>query len=389
MSPEQPIDIWREKLEELRRAEATAADTASKFKIRKDIEEAEAKIAELEQEPGSAGKSTSEQVRVTPKGLLSYDAKDADFFLELLPPPLDRGLPRCVRFWKDRIEERDPDSTFRIGLLFGPSGCGKSSLVKAGLIPHLQESVVSVYVESTPDDTEARLLKALRQKLPDLPQDLSVEEALPWVAESREKSADRKVLVVLDQFEQWLHAHRTEQDTALVRALQACDGTRLQCLLMIRVEFQTAAFRLAERLETDWRTDRNMKLVDLFDSLHARKVLADFGRSYGRLPEDLDTISDEQNQFLDQTVASLADEDGRIVAVRLTLFAEMIKGRPWTPPARTSRNKPASKRSLERRPRRNRAVCQDGQSRNGRNKRPRLRVRQQRGTMGGGRSVGT
>src|SRR5262249_31368413 len=52
--------------------------------------------------------ATSEQrvIKVVPKGLRSFDAHDADFFLELLPGPRDRdGLPDTIRFWKTRIEE--------------------------------------------------------------------------------------------------------------------------------------------------------------------------------------------------------------------------------------------------------------------------------------------
>ena len=51
-------------------------------------------------------------IKVVPKGLRSFDARDSDFFLELLPGPRDReGLPESLRFWKTRIEERDADST--------------------------------------------------------------------------------------------------------------------------------------------------------------------------------------------------------------------------------------------------------------------------------------
>ena len=68
-------------------------------------------------------------MKVVPKGLRSFDAQDADFFLELLPGPRDReGLPESIRFWKTRIEETDPDSTFAVGLIYGPSGCGKSHI---------------------------------------------------------------------------------------------------------------------------------------------------------------------------------------------------------------------------------------------------------------------
>ena len=41
-------------------------------------------------------------------------------------------------------------------------------------------------------------------------------------------------------------------------------------------------------------------------------------------------MSSEQNTFLDQSVEGLA-QDGKVISVRLALFAEMVKGKPWTP----------------------------------------------------------
>ena len=111
-------------------------------------------------------------IKIVPKGLRSFDEQDADFFLELLPGPRDRdGLPEGVRFWKGKIEQIDPDLTFKVGLIYGPSGCGKSSLVKAGLVPRLGKHVVPVYVEATPEETEARLLKGLRKACADCRED--------------------------------------------------------------------------------------------------------------------------------------------------------------------------------------------------------------------------
>src|SRR5262249_49238798 len=108
-------------------------------------------------------------VKIVPKGLRSFDKNDADYFLELLPGPRDRdGLPDSLRFWKTRIETTDPDAAFKVGLIYGPSGCGKSSLVKAGLLPRLEKHILSVYIEATPNETESRLLKALRKVCPDV-----------------------------------------------------------------------------------------------------------------------------------------------------------------------------------------------------------------------------
>ena len=111
------------------------------------------------------GSSDNQPIKIVPKGLRSFDANDADFFLELLPGPRDRlGLPDNLRFWKTSIEESDPDNTFAVGLIYGPSGCGKSSLVKAGLLPRLSENVIAVYIEATPEETESRLLYGLRKR---------------------------------------------------------------------------------------------------------------------------------------------------------------------------------------------------------------------------------
>jgi serine/threonine protein kinase len=268
-------------------------------------------------------------LRVVPKGLRSFDAGDAEFFLKLLPGPRDRaGLPESLRFWKTRIEESDPDETFSVGLLYGPSGCGKSSLVKAGLLPRLAKHIVSVYVESTPDDTEGRVLKALRKRCPDLSADLGLTETLASLRRMRGMPGGGKILIVLDQFEQWLHARRNEQDTELMRALRHCDGRHVQTLLLVRDDFGMAATRFLRELEVPLVEGHNFATVDLFDPAHARHVLALFGKAFGRLPEDLSRLSPEQERFLDRAVEGLA-QDGRVISVRLALFAEMVKGKPW------------------------------------------------------------
>jgi formylglycine-generating enzyme required for sulfatase activity len=264
-----------------------------------------------------------------PKGLRAFGAADADFFLELLPGARDReGLPESIRFWKARIEARDPDSTFAVGLIYGPSGCGKSSLVKAGLLPRVARAVTAVYVEATGEETEARLLKGLRRQVPEMPGNLGLVESLAALRQGRFLAPGQKVLLVLDQFEQWLHARRAEENTALVQALRQCDGGRLQSIVMVRDDFWLAVSRFMQALEIRVAEGENSRLVDLFDPRHATKVLTAFGRAFGALPEK--ELTREQHAFLDQAVAGLA-QDGKVISVRLALFAEMVKGKPWTP----------------------------------------------------------
>jgi serine/threonine protein kinase/formylglycine-generating enzyme required for sulfatase activity len=270
--------------------------------------------------------------RLVPRGLRSFDAADADFFLELLPGPRDRdGLPESVDFWKGRIEESDPERSFTVGLIYGPSGCGKSSLVKAGLMPRLAAAVRIVYVEATAADTEARLLKGLRKRCPDLPPNLGLADALGAVRQGYGVPAGGKLLLVLDQFEQYLHARRGEPGAELVSALRQCDGERVQALLLVRDDFWMAVTRFLRELEVELVPGRNVAAVDLFDPRHARKVLEAFGRAFGTLPESA-PAAPEQGHFLEQAVAGLA-QDGKVISVRLALFAEMVKGKPWTPAA--------------------------------------------------------
>jgi serine/threonine protein kinase/formylglycine-generating enzyme required for sulfatase activity len=281
--------------------------------------------------PSRSGSTDLRPLRIVPKGLRSFDAHDADFFLELLPGPRDReGLPDSIRFWKTRIEEADADQTFAVGLIYGPSGCGKSSLVKAGLLPRLtNQQALAVYVEATAGDTERRLLKGLRKACPDLPNDPSLAHTLAALRRGKGNAPRQKVVIVLDQLEQWLHGCREEETAELVRALRQCDGRRVQCLLLVRDDFWLAVSRFMQALEVRVVEGENSRLVDLFDLRHARKILVAFGRALGALPEG--ARSKEQDTFLDQAVAGLAQE-GKVVPVRLALFAEMVKGKPWTPP---------------------------------------------------------
>jgi hypothetical protein len=266
-----------------------------------------------------------------PKGLRSFDQNDADFFLELLPGPRDRdGLPESIRFWKRKIEQIDPDESFRVGLIYGPSGCGKSSMVKAGLLPRLAKHVHPVYIEATPEETESRLLKGIRKVCPQLPLGLGLVDSLANLRRGRVLPPEQKVLLILDQFEQWLHARPAKEDNELVAGLRHCDGEHVQAVVLVRDDFWMAATRFMKDLEIRLVEAENSAAVDLFDLDHARKVLVAFGRAFGKLPENVSESSKDQQDFLKDSVNGLAEEC-KVISVRLALFAEMMKGKPWTP----------------------------------------------------------
>ena len=266
---------------------------------------------------------------VIPKGLRAYDDADSSFFCKMIPGPRDaHGLPERVRFWKRRVETDDPHVAFRVGILYGPSGCGKSSMVKAALLPRLASQVQAVYLEAT-SSLPAQIVAALQHALPSLPQQLNLTESLQWVREQLSTS-DRKVLLIIDQFEQWLLGDGSRDADELAIALRQTDGVSLQCLLSLRDDFWMPVTRFMRQLEVPIREGRNCAAVDLFDHHHATLVLHMLGHAFGKLPTSVEACSKKQLRFLADAAQALG-ADGGIVPLHLSLFAEMVKSKSWEP----------------------------------------------------------
>jgi serine/threonine protein kinase len=276
--------------------------------------------------------SGSQNLKIVPKGLRSFDHRDAGFFLELLPGARDRdGLPESVGFWKSRIEERDSDHTFIVGLVYGPSGCGKSSMMKAGLLPKLASDIKAVYLEASVDETEKTLLTLIRKKLDsrEAESTTNLVDLLHEVRLGRILPRGKKLLIVIDQFEQWLFAHPDVAAEPLLEALLQCDGDRVQAIVMVRDDFWMAATRFFRELDIPLLERINSASVDLFDLDHSERVLKAFGRAFNKLESEGKKDKQDRKQFITEAVKGLA-EQGKVVSVRLALFAEMMKGRPWT-----------------------------------------------------------
>lgn len=269
------------------------------------------------------------QPEIVPKGLRSFEATDAEYFLRLLPGPRDRhGVPESIRFWQARIEETLPSRTFRVGVVYGPSGCGKSSLVKAGLLPRLGARVQPIYLEARRDSTESELLEGLKKQLP-IPHDGDLTEVLRSLR-NEPQFPQPKILIVIDQFEQWLHTHHDVAHAELTRALRQCDGMRLQCLLLVRDDFWMPLVRFMSELEVTPVEHTNAMAVDLFDLAHAKKILIRFGQAYERLPMNLSLLTRDHVRFLDEALRSL-EQEGTVNPICLSLFVEMTKTDPWEP----------------------------------------------------------
>src|SRR6185312_16852180 len=131
-------------------------------------------------------------------------------------------------------------------------------------------------------------------------------------------------------FEQWLHANRDVERPELAQALRQCDGRRLQCVVMVRDDFWMAVTRFMQELEVRLVEGQNSAAVDLFTPQHARKVLIAFGRAYGCLPQSEKQFGPAEHEFLREAINGLTT-DGKVVSVQLSLFADMIKHKPWVP----------------------------------------------------------
>ena len=276
--------------------------------------------------------SGSRTLKIVPKGLRSFDHRDADFFLELLPGARDRdGLPESIGFWKSRIEERDADQTFAVGLVYGPSGCGKSSMMKAGLLPRLAPDIVPIYMEATVDETEQALLSLIRKKLNcrEAESPKSLIDLLQEIRLGRILPRGKKLVIVIDQFEQWLFAHPKTVGEPLLESLLQCDGVRVQAIVMVRDDFWMAATRFFRELDIRLIDGTNAASVDLFSISHAERVLKAFGRAFGILESSGKEDNRERKLFITEAVSGLSEE-GKVISVRLSLFAEMMKGRSWT-----------------------------------------------------------
>ena len=270
-------------------------------------------------------------VTIVPRGLRAFSRADAYFFLGLLPGARDRdGLPECLSHWKRWVTVRDdvPDLQ-RVGVISGPTGCGKSSLVRAGLVPLLESEIVTIVLEATADLTEKQLFAAIERHCSNLTSS-TLPEALAEIRRGGGIGRNRSLLIVLDQFEQWLHAHPDPADTELVRSIRQCDGARVQCIVLIRDDFWLALNRFMEAVESPLQLGRNAMMIDLFDRRHARKVLIEFGRGYGQLPPAPEPPDRDQDRFLDGAIDNLA-HDEKVIPVHLALFAEMVKSKDWIP----------------------------------------------------------
>ncbi|MCA9166073.1 MAG: formylglycine-generating enzyme family protein, partial [Planctomycetales bacterium] len=131
-------------------------------------------------------------------------------------------------------------------------------------------------------------------------------------------------------FEQCLQ-NRAHCEQTIVPAIRQCDGDRLQAIVLVRDEFWMAAVRFFDELDLQLGTDNSLP-VDRFSPAHARVVLEKLGQVVDCLPAS-DQLTADQQRFLEVATESLTASDGRVSPIHLSLFVDMLRESPWTPPA--------------------------------------------------------
>ena len=173
-----------------------------------------------------------------------------------------------------------------------------------------------------------QIVRQIRQELHSVPENISLIDLLKDVRRGKYLRDGDKLLLVLDQFEQWLEGNIEYAEAELTDALRQCDAKSVQALLLLRDEFWLSASQFMKCLEQRIEESRNATALPLFDQRHARRVLEAFGRAYNRLPPFEQKLSSQQKKFVKEAVSSLSNR-GKVICVHLAVFAETAKNQPW------------------------------------------------------------
>ena len=266
--------------------------------------------------------------KISLRGLRPFQAEDHQSFVRLLPGEFDsNGLPRVVLNWKHRLENREIEDSLPVSIIYGKSGAGKSSFVKAGIIPAINPAIVNlIYIESRIKKTEQRICQSISKRLGiagDIQHLATLLETIKTNHNS--KLASKKLVIVLDQFEQLLYRH-WQSDCWFEDAFKLADGINIHFLLVVRDDFWVSISRLMNKIDCPLDDRVNIGLVDLFDIAHAKKVLIEYGKAFGTIGENGPTS--KQQQFVDKAAKMLAHE-GYVVCMQLVLFAELVRDKTW------------------------------------------------------------
>uniref|UniRef100_UPI004055BB4A nSTAND1 domain-containing NTPase n=1 Tax=Candidatus Electronema sp. TaxID=2698783 RepID=UPI004055BB4A len=241
------------------------------------------------------------------KGLSPYEADDSKLFF---------GRTALVNKLKRRVEK------LPFTVVLGASGTGKSSLVKAGLIPSLKSTAAEQNQEvcwrilpvMRPDVAPLAVLRSLLIKeLPGVRPERK-EGAAPagLIGQWSKKNPGRKLLLVIDQFEELITLCRQEQDRQdFVRELRqalAEHGDVLRIVLTLRSDFQA---QIAQNYLKDWWQEENRFIVPPMTQNELREVIEQ--------PASVMVLYFEPHALIDRLINEVIQTPGALPLLSFTL----------------------------------------------------------------------
>ena len=203
-------------------------------------------------------------------GMRPFEPEERDRFF---------GRERDARYLCDKI------LTARLTILYAQSGLGKSSLLKALVIPHLQEStaIVTYFDAWRQDDPTAAIKHLLACEASELgvASPSAGAPSLVQLARLIDSVDHRSVVVVLDQFEELLISRGPRLDTfkkelaALVRA----EDLDLQIVLALREEFIAALEPFRQDILTLFQSTYRLEPLD---RASVRQAIEEPAKAFGR-----------------------------------------------------------------------------------------------------------
>ena len=148
-----------------------------------------------------------------------------------------------------QLRSRSTDAP-KIIALSAPSGAGKSSWLRAWLLPELlqdgQTSICRLDANESDNSASEHTFDLLQHELrvhlsaasTDGSEISTAVELIREVVAGRQLSKNVKLLIVIDQFEQWLLRYGRDETSNLLNALRECNGHRVQALLIFRSDYE-------------------------------------------------------------------------------------------------------------------------------------------------------
>jgi NACHT domain len=130
--------------------------------------------------------------------------------------------------------------------LSGPSGSGKSSLIEASLIPKLKRQRFTVVEARVLGDPIGQIRDSLQQSFPDQAVTNDLYTSLKNVSNSILLSGNKRLLLILDQFEEFMifgSLNDQEPFRRLLHHLSVSQISGLQVMLSLRSDYQSLIFR--------------------------------------------------------------------------------------------------------------------------------------------------